>query len=120
MTPSFRSSTLAVSISPMISACAAGTSLKVRTPQPRRARRYAPQETRAQRGSCFFEEGRAGARGGGEACSQQRRQPAWRGLVEGVAEEEGGGGTYHGDDFVLDGGREGDQTEVEGEVELRG
>ena len=28
------------------------------------------------------------------------------------------GGTYDGDDVLLDGGREGDQLEVEGEVEL--
>jgi hypothetical protein len=40
--------------------------------------------------------------------------PPW-----GKEEGGGGGGTYHGDNVLLDGGREGDQLEVEGEVELR-
>ena len=38
----------------MSSACAWGTSLKVKTPQPSLKRRYAPKEMRAQKGSCHL------------------------------------------------------------------
>lgn len=51
VTPIFRKSVLASSISPMSSLYASGQSLKVRTPQPRLPRRYAPRATRAQNGS---------------------------------------------------------------------
>jgi hypothetical protein len=44
---SFRASAICC----IISACASGTSLKVKTPQPSLKRRYAPKEMRAQNGS---------------------------------------------------------------------
>lgn len=53
----------------------------------------APKETRAQKGSC------AGSAAGLSAAQ---------------------GATHHGDNLLLDEGRQGDQAEVEGEVELAG
>lgn len=52
VTPILRNSVFAKSISPSNSLCASGQSWNVITPQPRRTRRYAPRETRAQNGSC--------------------------------------------------------------------
>ena len=44
---------LAISISPISSLYASGTSLNVNTPQPNLNSRYAPKETRAQNGNCW-------------------------------------------------------------------
>jgi hypothetical protein len=72
-------------------------------PQPRRKSSQAPNETRNQKGSC------------GVVVGVSLLVPPWW-----KEEGGGGGGTYHGDNVLLDGGREGDQLEVKGEVELRG
>lgn len=50
-TPFVLKSAFARSISFKSSACAAGTSLNVKTPNPNLNRRYAPNETSAQNGS---------------------------------------------------------------------
>ena len=47
---------LAISISPINSLYASGTSLNVNTPQPNLNSRYAPKETRAQKGNCWCAE----------------------------------------------------------------
>ena len=93
----------------MSSLYASGVSRKVRTPQPRRARRYAPKETRSQRGSyklrtpishCAFL----------TAASLPRK---------GAARVFGSRGeAYVGNDLVLDNRRQGDEFEEDNEVEL--
>jgi hypothetical protein len=50
-TPLVLRSALAMSISFISSACASGTSLNVKTPKPSLNSRYAPKETRTQKGS---------------------------------------------------------------------
>jgi hypothetical protein len=95
-TPSFRRSAFARSISPISSLCASGTSLKAKTPQPRRKSMYAPKETRAQKGSCLCRQSVSGSTLG-------------RWMI-----------TYHGDDLCLDHRGEGNQLEVERKVELAG
>lgn len=49
--PFLLSSSLAISISPINSLCASGTSLNVRTPNPSLNSKYDPNETRAQNGN---------------------------------------------------------------------
>ena len=47
---------LAISISPINSLYASGTSLNVNTPQPNLNNKYAPKETRAQKGNYWYAE----------------------------------------------------------------
>lgn len=107
-TPFVLKSALAILISSISSAYASGVSRKVSMPQPRRKSSQAPNETRAQKGSCpsvsFFVHNHL------PPPSEGRRNR--REMGEWVT------GTYNGDDGFLDGGREGQEAEVEGEVEL--
>ena len=66
-------------------------------PQPRRKSSQAPNETRNQKGSCLL-----------------------GGLISWLQRAGGRGRTYHRDNVLLDGDREGNELEVEGEVELLG
>lgn len=93
--PLLLSSFLAISISPINSLCASGTSLKVNTPQPSLNNRYAPKETRTQKGSY----------GDGPVSIYLR----------GASERPG---TYDWYDLVLDLRTEWYQFEEAGEVEL--
>ena len=93
--PLLFSSFLAISISPINSLCASGTSLNVKTPQPSLNKRYAPKETRTQKGS--YRDGRVNI------------------YLRGSSERPG---THYRYDLVLNLSTEWYQLEEAGEVEL--
>lgn len=93
-------------------------SRKVTMPQPRRNSSQAPNETRNQKGSCcFFVQWFAAVSPRLENAANRGVKPNYLGGCHGGWGERRRR-TYHGDNVLLDGGRKGDQLEVEGEVEL--
>ncbi len=71
--------------------------MKVKTPRPRRKRRRAPKETRAQKGSCVWRRARVSVCQSGGVLRKR---------------------AYDRDDLLLDQGGERDELKVESEVEL--
>lgn len=103
--PLLRRSVRAISISFINSSCASGTSLKVKTPHPSLNRRYAPNETIAQRGSCL----KTRSACSGEVRVNFRQRLSKQGRLQ---------RTYNRNNLLLDCCAERDQLEKAGQVEL--